>query len=383
MSGYTNLSRVLVSTGILSTIVSPSEVIPSHPVSDSPRLSTYGQKITVFSSTRKDNNNEIYVMDLDKQIPKRLTNNKKDDYHPTISPVAEGSNLVVIFYRDLSDNKSDIIRIEGGTEKVLLSGGRNYTSPQGWSPDGKQFAFISDREDGAPRVYLTDPNFKKEPTRLTDGPDMWASWSPDGKKIAYIRLPTNKPNGIADFGILRVKEPITGRDYQLTNTNNYKTPVWINNDEIVVAENFYAWPCLTLLNVKTGRRTPITRPDSKMDSPPSNPNACSYDVYPYPISSYRVAFVRLVDSWKIFSINVDGTDLEMLTGKGNNLAPNITTRDDQLNLGLEKHLFTEQNGLLTPSYHGFTHWHLDKNYRFMPLSVPHWDVVNQSLLQVP
>ncbi|MFO8109490.1 MAG: GLUG motif-containing protein, partial [Thermoplasmata archaeon] len=60
-----------------------------------------------------------------------------------------------------------------------------------WSPDGKQIAFVSDRDNNY-EIYIMDLNGTDDDPvhikRLTNNPssDIFPSWSPDGKQIAFV-----------------------------------------------------------------------------------------------------------------------------------------------------------------------------------------------------
>ncbi|MCP4656863.1 MAG: peptidase S41, partial [bacterium] len=73
----------------------------------------------------------------------------------------------------------------GPTRNLTRSSGAHDRQPA-WSPDGKQIAFVSDR-DGEEEIYLIDQDGHGEPEQLTDGSigryyDL--AWSPTGKHIA-------------------------------------------------------------------------------------------------------------------------------------------------------------------------------------------------------
>lgn len=57
-----------------------------------------------------------------------------------------------------------------------------------WSPDGKNIAFISSREEGQSQIYLISPDGgeAKACSKLPEGVIADFKWSPDGKQIAFI-----------------------------------------------------------------------------------------------------------------------------------------------------------------------------------------------------
>ena len=109
----------------------------------------------VFTS-RRDGNNEIYVMDADGKNPIRLTDNPANDFDPD------------------------------------------------WSPDGTKIAFASRRNGGVYQIYVMDAD-GKNPIRLTDGPRRKEDpdWSPDGEKIAFtVNLDRNKDEWLDHIAVM-------------------------------------------------------------------------------------------------------------------------------------------------------------------------------------
>jgi dipeptidyl aminopeptidase/acylaminoacyl peptidase len=98
---------------------------------------------------------------------------------------------------DMEQNASDadiwLVSTKAGAPTRLTTNKKSDTSPR-WSPDGRQLAFISAREE-KPQVYLISP-FGGEPERLTEnkGGVRQIAWSPDGKAIAYVADPEPTPD---------------------------------------------------------------------------------------------------------------------------------------------------------------------------------------------
>jgi dipeptidyl aminopeptidase/acylaminoacyl peptidase len=123
---------------------------------------------------------------------------------------------------DMEQNANDadlwLVSTKGGTPVRLTTNKKSDTAPR-WSPDGRQLAFISAREE-KPQLYLISP-FGGEPERITEnkGGVRSAAWSPDGKSIAYVADP--EPTAEEEK---RIKE----KDDAIVLDTNYKfTRLWV------------------------------------------------------------------------------------------------------------------------------------------------------------
>lgn len=83
-----------------------------------------------------------------------------------------------------------LIDLETGASRALTSG-KNRDSAAAWSPDGRTIAFLSNRDEGKPQVYLI-PVYGGEARVLTNikqGVGGGPVWSPDGESIAFTAGP--------------------------------------------------------------------------------------------------------------------------------------------------------------------------------------------------
>jgi len=76
--------------------------------------------VRIAYTTRRDGNNEIYVMDADGSNPTRLTDNAADDFAPAWSP--DCARIVFVSDRDLTAGVYDLYLMNAdGTGLVNLT----------------------------------------------------------------------------------------------------------------------------------------------------------------------------------------------------------------------------------------------------------------------
>ncbi len=90
----------------------------------------------------------------------------------------------------VADSEDGIFYEYAGTVTVLsvrrlTNNDAGDSGPQ-WSPDGRQIAFNTDRDDGNSEIYVMESD-GSDPRNLTnnDASDFHPSWSPDGRQIAF------------------------------------------------------------------------------------------------------------------------------------------------------------------------------------------------------
>lgn len=156
------------------------------------------------------------------------------------SPLPSPTDQRVVFNKD---NQIHMVEIVDGSEphQLFAARGSNFT-PQ-WSPDGKQLAFNSSRNDHS---FIGIYDFEKQTIRYiapSVDRDSTPRWSLDGKKIAFIRQfargnqPRNNTQEQADPWTIWVADALTGKAKE----------VWRSGKELndslprVAGENVLHW----------------------------------------------------------------------------------------------------------------------------------------------
>jgi Tol biopolymer transport system component len=177
---YLNIFLYIASLALLIGVVSLINVGAQAP-----------QKAQIAFESNRDGNFEIYVMDVDGNNQRNLTNNPALDMCPSWSP--DGQMIAFESNRD-GDWEVYVMDADGNnprnlTNKPICDWGpvpSDDDSPS-WSPDGRMIAFDSSRE-GLGRIYVMDADGNNQ-LRLTNNP-IWNDdapvWSLDGKMIAFM-----------------------------------------------------------------------------------------------------------------------------------------------------------------------------------------------------
>ena len=129
-----------------------------------------------------DGNQEIYIVNSDGTLSRRVTNSKSIDISPTFSPdgskmafVSSRNGLPQIFIQDLAS----------GQVKRLTFSGRYNTQPS-WSPVGDKIVYTTWEKGGEINIFTinTDGSGLMQLTQKC-GENKSPSWSPNGEMIVF------------------------------------------------------------------------------------------------------------------------------------------------------------------------------------------------------
>ena len=156
----------------------------SHRSFSDPRLSPDGKRIALHLF---DQDNDIWVLDIDRGAMTRVTFDQREDETPVWSP--DGQWIAFAGYvRDGSQNRGVFRRrADGSGGEELIWQDLNHSHVTDWSPDGKSILVeVADPRQGSD-IYSIDVSAKTaRPLIATPFSESSARVSPDGKWLAYL-----------------------------------------------------------------------------------------------------------------------------------------------------------------------------------------------------
>ncbi len=157
---------------------------------------------------------QIWIMDIESQVMKQITNLKEGACQPDWSP--DGLKIVFVspcMKRDTRYPKSSLFVINrDGSELSSLEAGFGGNYDPAWSPDGMMIAYTKEIQ-GFTQVYIYNLLNGKISAAVSDStPSMQPSWAADGYNLAHLRTKYSDQIWISNL--------ISGTDFQLTRSKN-------------------------------------------------------------------------------------------------------------------------------------------------------------------
>ncbi len=240
-----------------------------------------------------EKNDEVFILDLQTNRIRNLTNKTSRDWHPTWSQ--DGTRIA--FNSDRDGNEEIYVMQANGLDQTDLTNSSSRDLSPDWSPVAEEIAFISDR-DGGFDLYILNVTDKTVRRVTTDGqvksePD----WSPDGTHITYWQQ-------VDKAAILNTVDVATGEIKTLIDSGQNLWPVWSPDGSKIA---YYAADAnnstdIFTINIASGAITNLTNDTFKNARPEWSPDGS------------EIVFMSDRDgNSNLYVMNADGSDPRRLT----------------------------------------------------------------------
>lgn len=144
-----------------------------------PSYSPDGELI-VYMSERNENR-DLYIMDVEGNEVSRLTESLAQDYEPAWSP--DGDTITFVSRRT-GDSEIFLMNADG-SEQVALTDSPKLDWRPAWSPDGEWITFESWRNDNADVFIMRKDGSDLQQLTTSEAEDGHPHFSPDGRYIIF------------------------------------------------------------------------------------------------------------------------------------------------------------------------------------------------------
>jgi TolB protein len=284
-----------------------------------PASASFGKNVTgsnqrlLFASMR-DGNEELYSINPDGTGLTRLTYDPAGDAYAVWSP--DGKRIAFTSWRDNPLGEIYTMNADG-TGVVRLTNSPGSSQQPTWSKDGKQLAFVSNRTAANPASY-NENDFEiyvmnadgTGVTRITTNAfsEMGPVWSPDGKQIAFV---SNRDNLYwNDLYVMGVDGTLVTRLTQTDGSTKVYYPAWEPHGRNIAYQTAQG---IFTVDPATRHTTQLTTVSALPDVNPS-----------YSSDGSQIAFASWRDgNLEVYTMNADGTQQTRLT---NNAALDFLVR---------------------------------------------------------
>ncbi|MFW6075734.1 MAG: S9 family peptidase, partial [Chloroflexota bacterium] len=159
----------------------------------SPAVSPDGSKVAFVAE--RDENVDIMIASIDGRQIRQVTDPDDDRYaaNPRWSPDGDHVMFVQWPHYDMPWDEIAISIASAAGYETVAAGERVANNWAQWSPDGKEIAFVSDRDGEHPNLTRMRADGSKIKTLQKEDYDHHRPvWSPNGKRIAFTRNESNE-----------------------------------------------------------------------------------------------------------------------------------------------------------------------------------------------
>jgi len=175
-----------------------------------------------FSSTRHNNNPDIYIKSVDGLAVTQLTSDPSSDVHPEFSP----NDRRVAFASDRSGNWDIWVMDISGGQPVQITNTPSDEIHPSWSPDGRRLVYSSRPAQGGQwELWLSDADAAGR--RKFVGYGLFPEWAPQGETILYQRARERGSHMFSVWTMTLVDgEPRFPTEVASSATHAYTLPCW-------------------------------------------------------------------------------------------------------------------------------------------------------------
>ena len=180
-----------------------------------PAIARDGQRLAVEILDPRRSTADLWVIDLERNIPTRLTSSPRSELNPQWSP--DGAQLA--FSADWEGPPNlYVIAAAGGEPRILVPFDRTVQDPDGWSPDGSEVLYTkrTDSLDIWAVAVATGERRRILGTTFNEGSP---KVSPDGRWLAYVSNASGR-------GEVYVRPFPDGTSQVRLSTNGGRLPDW-------------------------------------------------------------------------------------------------------------------------------------------------------------
>jgi serine/threonine protein kinase/Tol biopolymer transport system component len=153
------------------------------------RASPDGQRIAVDVADPKIGTSDIWIYDVARGAPVRLSTELTNENQPVWSP--DGRRILFRSERNGSPNLYAKALSTG--EQELLVEDRSPLTPEDWSPDGQWIAYVNNTRQTGLDLWLRPMAAKPQPFSATRFDEWGAKFSPDSRWVAFASTESGAP----------------------------------------------------------------------------------------------------------------------------------------------------------------------------------------------